>query len=131
MTNKCEGNSTEHLFKSFSENQYIVWVIGSSIIKHAFTHAKQYGVGINLGLDRFRVNIWWQGISGMKWCQVFKHMKTLLCYEDPPQILVIHASGNDIGQKSAVRLRFEILDTSEKLTELMPITLLVWSQVLP
>ena len=52
-------------------------------------------------------------------------------YEEPPQHLVIHVLGNDIGQKSPVKLRFEILDTFGMLTELMPNSLLVWSQVLP
>ncbi|XP_071179520.1 uncharacterized protein [Mytilus edulis] len=41
-----------------------VWIVGSSIIKHAFGEARGRPGGVNLGLQRMGVNIWWQGKCG-------------------------------------------------------------------
>lgn len=104
--------------------------MGSSIIKRAFTHARQATrEGIHLDLARYGVNIWWQGKCGMKWHQVLPTIKFLLTIEEPPHILVIHCGGNDIGANP--RLRADIKQVLGKIRSLLPETMIVWSQILP
>jgi len=67
-----------------------VWVVGSSITKHAFVHARSRPGGVNLGLSRLNVSIWWQGKSGMVIKDLPKVIPNCLRFEDPPQFLVIH-----------------------------------------
>uniref|UniRef100_K1PXS7 Uncharacterized protein n=1 Tax=Magallana gigas TaxID=29159 RepID=K1PXS7_MAGGI len=91
---------------------YIIWIVGSSIIKNAFCHAKESCRGTDLQLDRHKASIFWQGKGGMRWAELYSKIKTLLKVEDPPQILVIHCGGNNIprqyGAKS-IELRFGTL----------------------
>ncbi|VDI29458.1 Hypothetical predicted protein, partial [Mytilus galloprovincialis] len=51
----------------FYERHATVWIVGSSIIKHAFGEARGRPGGVNLGLQRMGVNIWWQGKCGDQW----------------------------------------------------------------
>ena len=64
--------------------------------------------GTKLGLDRICADIWWQGKCGMKWRDVEKRIKFLLKFEDPPELLLIHCGGNDIGYVPAKKLRQNI-----------------------
>ncbi|VDI80263.1 Hypothetical predicted protein [Mytilus galloprovincialis] len=41
-----------------------VWIVGSSLIRNAFVHARSKTGGVNLGLHRIGVKIWWQGYGG-------------------------------------------------------------------
>jgi hypothetical protein len=43
----------------------LVWIIGSSIVRNAFVHARKSSVGINLGLSRVGLQLLWQGYGGM------------------------------------------------------------------
>ncbi|CAC5369639.1 unnamed protein product [Mytilus coruscus] len=58
-----------------------VWIIGSSNVKHAFTHAHTTSDGINLGLKRENCTISWQG----------KHI--FLSYTDDAKADVINLAG--------------------------------------
>lgn len=75
-----------------------VWVCGSSIVKHAFTEARQKTGGINLGLERLRAHIWWQEKGEMLASQLPRQIRIMLQFEDPPSYLVVHVGGNDIGK---------------------------------
>lgn len=87
--------------------------------------------GTKLGLDRICADIWWQGKCGMKWRDVEKRIKFLLKFEDPPELLLIHCGGNDIGYVPAKKLRQNIRETLQNLQKILPSTLFVWSQILP
>jgi lysophospholipase L1-like esterase len=106
-------------------------VVGSAIIKHAFAFARSRPGGGNLGLQRLNVSLWWQGRGGMLIKQLRQQIRTMLKYEDPPAFLVLHISGNDIGDSKVGFFRNEIKDTIRWIMKVLPGTVLVWSQILP
>lgn len=108
-----------------------MWVVGSSIVKDAFIAARRRPGGVNLGLDRLNVSIWWQGKGGMVISQLRQHINIMRRYEDPPDFLVIHIAGNDLGHIKVGHLRNEIKNTLRMVINTLPNTKLVWSQILP
>jgi len=75
----------------------LVWIIGSSIVRNAFVHARKSSVGINLGLSRVGLQLLWQGYGGMTTCDVMSKVGNLMRVENPPGYIVLHVEGNDLG----------------------------------
>ena len=118
------------IIEDSSERQ--VWMIGSSIIKRALNHARNFTIdGENLGLERRYGKIQWYGEGGMRWADLMPKIKWLLKNNSPPQFLVIHCSGNDLGFKNLNILRYRIKLSILAIHKMMPSTTIVWSQVLP
>ncbi|XP_065944776.1 uncharacterized protein [Magallana gigas] len=107
-----------------------VWIVGSSIIWQAFSHARLNG-GSNLDFSPMEANIWWQGKGGMRWRHLLPKIRQMLRYEDPPHFLVLHCGGNDIGQIKSSELREKMEQSLDALSPLLPRTKIIWSQILP
>ncbi|VDI05624.1 Hypothetical predicted protein [Mytilus galloprovincialis] len=75
-----------------------VWIVGSSLIRNAFVHARSRTGGVNLGLHRIGVKIWWQGYGGMGLKDLESTIKRLMKYEKRPKYAVLHIAGNDLGK---------------------------------
>ena len=106
-------------------------MVGSSIVKNAFIVAKQRPGGVNLGLSRINVEIWWQGIRGMVIEQIKKQIFTMLQYEDPPKYLFLHVSANNIGHSKIGHIRNQLKVTINWIHNKLPNTIIIWSQTLP
>ena len=105
--------------------------MGSSIIRHASNQAYTRPDGIHLGLDRMGCSVYWHGIGGMRWHHVEPELHYLLKVACPPNILMIHCGGNDLGSVASGQLRYEIKQSIKRIMTMLPNTLLVWSQILP
>lgn len=116
---------------SFTDRHTRLWIVGSSIVKHAFARARKSFEGSQLDVQRFGASLWWQGKSSLRWCLVCGYVRMLLQFEDPPDLLVLHVGGNDLGQVPLGDLRFNILLFLEDLRSLLPHTKFVYSQILP
>ncbi|XP_062617015.1 uncharacterized protein LOC134278741 [Saccostrea cucullata] len=112
-------------------DEKVIWIVGSSIIKGAFYYARKSFDGVDLGLKGRNYRIFWQGKGGMKWFDLIPKIKLLLRYEPPPEILIIHCGGNDIGKIPLLQLRSNMCSTLKKLEELLPNTTIGWSKILP
>ena len=108
-----------------------VWVVGSSIVKHAFVKARTSYDGVNMGLQRCNATVWWQGQGGMRWNQLERKLTYLLTFEDPPDYLVLHCGGNDIGHVKSIKLRKQMEQTMKNIRNKFPKTCIIWSQILP
>ena len=58
-------------------------------------------------------------------------IKNMMKYEDPPNFLLIHVAGNDVGNTRVGFLRNKLKDVLVKIQRLLPQTKLIWSQMLP
>ncbi|CAK6978566.1 unnamed protein product [Scomber scombrus] len=79
-----------------------IWIIGDSYIRRGEEAAKKE-YGKNLGLN---ANIQWFGKGGMRWGGVLPSFYAELANQSPPDILVVHAGGNDLGLMSPKKLAF-------------------------
>ncbi|KAI3365841.1 hypothetical protein L3Q82_000825 [Scortum barcoo] len=94
--------STETLPKERTEPRTVtkIWIIGSSYILKGKRAANQcYGKGLGLN-----ANVKWFGKGSMGWNGVLPCFYKELSKESPPDILVIHAGGNDLGLRSVKEL---------------------------
>ncbi len=78
----------------------MIWIIGSSYIRRG-EEAAYEKFGENFGLN---ARVEWFGKGGMRWNGVLPRFYTELSTKSPPDILVIHAGGNDLGLMSAKEL---------------------------
>ena len=87
--------------------------------------------GSQLDLNRQAASLWWQGRNILRRCHVPGLIRTLLSYEEEPDMLVIHTGGNDLEQVPLGDLRLNILTILDTLHSLLPPTKFVYSQILP
>ncbi|VDI73212.1 Hypothetical predicted protein [Mytilus galloprovincialis] len=59
------GRWSSNAYKGIVGDPVNVWIVGSSIVKHAFVTARDRPGGVNLGLGRLNASFWWQGKGGM------------------------------------------------------------------
>lgn len=68
----------------------------------------------------------------MKVCNLVRKIKYFLTFENPPDFIMIHCGGNDIGSSGTVGdLRFKMIEIFDTVQSLLPNTKIVYSQVLP
>ncbi|KAJ8305890.1 LOW QUALITY PROTEIN: hypothetical protein KUTeg_016435 [Tegillarca granosa] len=106
-----------------------VWIVGSSIISRSQTRARQSSAN-NLDLSRCNISILWQGKLRMRLGSAkINHLNTFI---EPPSYLILHCSGNAIGQFSkSIALIHRILKTIRTLFTILPYKKIVWSQIVP
>jgi hypothetical protein len=86
---------------------------------------------VDLGLKRKNVSIWWQEKSRGKLKDIRQQIQTMLKYEDPPNILIIHVAGNDIAATKTIELCIKIRNVLYWSRSCLPSSMLAWSQILP
>ena len=76
-----------------------IWIIGDSYVRRGEEASHEFGK--NFGLN---ANVQWFGKGGMRWSGVLPHFYAELATQSPPDILVLHAGGNDLGLMSSQEL---------------------------
>lgn len=110
----------------------MIWLVGSSIVTHAFLEARRRPGGPNLTLNkRLGMSLWWQGKGGLTLRKLKGRIRFLMTLEELPQFIVIHIGGNDIGYISVGHLNYLLRRFMFWLSEQMPQTTLIFSQILP
>lgn len=115
---------------SIVENQK-VWLVGSSILKHAQLEAFLRPGGLHLNLARVNISLWWQGYSGLKLCQTERKLRTLAKVGPSPKAILIHCGGNDLGHISIRKLRLVTNKLFKFLRTSFPHSKVIWSCILP
>lgn len=107
------------------------WIIGSSLIRNAFVRARASPEGINLGLSRIGMNILWQGYGGLTVGDIMTKVRNLARVEDPPNYIMLHVGGNDLGTAKVGDLRSDIKLIVRMILNRFPNVKIIWSEILP
>ena len=63
--------------------------------------------------------------------KLMQQVRTMLKFEDPPNFMILHVAGNDIGDMKVGNLRNYIKRVLKWVAQMLPGTRLIWSQILP
>ncbi|OCU00113.1 hypothetical protein XELAEV_18005898mg [Xenopus laevis] len=87
--------------------------------------------GSQLGFPKGRVNVHWFGVPGLRWPGVWPLLLKNVRSGRRPDVLVIHAGGNDMGLCSQRELVVMMKQDLDKIRQLFPDIILVWSEMVP
>ena len=121
--------STQHFDPIVDE--HTIWMLGSSIIKHAQVESVLRPGGSNLNLERINVSLWWQGYRGLQLIRAIQKLKMLKQVGPSPKALFLHCGGNDIGKQSIRKIRLAVKQLLEYISQLFPNVHIIWSLILP
>ncbi|KAM8945468.1 uncharacterized protein RCH25_048743 [Pelodytes ibericus] len=110
---------------------YKIWLIGHSYIYCARGRAAVRPGGERMGFSSHQAEVRWLGARGMRWVQLLPEVVQLSRLVGPPDILVIHLGGNDLGTAPVLALGDAIRRDLARLQVLFPDMGLVWSEVVP
>lgn len=127
----CNPLAYTECYIRIAGNSLQFWLVGSSIIKHAFLEARKNPSGVNLGLERHGIRLWWQGRSGLVLMKLKGQIRLMMKFEDPPNFILIHIGGNDLGNIKLGVLRNRLKNFMVWLKDMMPEVTIIWSQILP
>lgn len=100
--------------------------------KNAFVAARSRPGGVHLGLsERFQTTVCWQGRSGLITSKIKEQINMMTRYEDPPNIIIIHIGGYDMGHIRLGYLQLMLRRMFDWLWVKYPESFLVWSQMIP
>lgn len=107
----------------------LVWIVGHSYVCWGGRRGDVRPDGRQLGISRREAYIRWLGRPGMLWGRVMGEVERYVRLDRLPDVLVIHAGGNDLGVRSVRDLMADIKADFMKLRETLPGTLVVWSDI--
>lgn len=100
-----------------------IWIIGDSYIRRGEEAAKHIYTK-NLGLN---ANIQWFGKGGLCWGGAIARFNAEVANHSPPDVLVVHAGGNDLGLMSPNKLTFLMQKDLKRLRAEFPSMHIVFS----
>lgn len=107
----------------------LVWILGDSYVFWGAIRAAARPEGRQLGVQRSEALLKWLGVRGMMWGRVLPEFHYYARIDKPPDVLVLHVGGNDLGVRAARDLvrdvKFDIL----RLVRDFPGCVIVWSDI--
>ncbi|XP_066445003.1 myristoylated alanine-rich C-kinase substrate-like [Eleutherodactylus coqui] len=109
----------------------LVWIMGHSFVYWGGERAKIRPNGRQLRLSRETAVIRWIGVRGMAWFRVLQDVQRLVSLDRPPNILVLHVGGNDLGQRPFRDLGRDIRYDMLRMMQMYRGLIVVWSEMVP
>lgn len=81
--------------------------------------------------ERFQTTTCWQGRSGLIASKIKEQINIMARYEDPPNIIIIHIGGYDMGHIRLGYLQLMLRRLFDWLWVKYPESFIVWSQIIP
>ncbi|XP_041439796.1 uncharacterized protein LOC121400543 [Xenopus laevis] len=107
----------------------VIWIVGDSYIARAHQRLQIYPPGTLLSFLPTQVVIQWFGVGGMRWEQVLLKFAAQMRIAMPPDILVVHCGGNDLGRVSQRELIRVMRCDLERIMQLAPNVKIVFSEM--
>ncbi|OCU00386.1 hypothetical protein XELAEV_18006160mg, partial [Xenopus laevis] len=108
----------------------VVWLLGHSYSRRGAQRAAVRREGMQLGFWKERVLIKWFGFGGLLWPGVMDKVISLTRVEGKPDVLVLHAGGNDMGAMSQWDLVRAMKQDVDKIRSLFDGVVIVWSEMI-
>lgn len=106
-----------------------MWILGRSYVYWGARRADVRRGGRLLGLTEGEGVVRWIGIPGMLWSRVVPEMHKFASLDRTPDVVVIHAGGNDLGIRCARELIRDIKFDLLRLQSFFPDTIFIWSDI--
>ncbi|XP_040176798.1 polysialoglycoprotein-like [Rana temporaria] len=107
----------------------LVWIMGHSYVVRGARRADDRPTGRQLGISRQEASVRWLGVPGMLWSKVVPEVHKFAQLDRPPEVLVIHAGGNDLGVRSMMEIARDIKFDFQRIRMSFPDTIVVWSDM--
>ena len=108
-----------------------MWILGHSFVFWARKRAASRTYSENLGLDPSAFSIHWFGRRGMLWGDLIFELSRLYTLFSPPDILIVHLGGNDVGKLRTLDLINMMKDDFNFLSQASPASCLIFSEIIP
>ncbi|XP_075685840.1 uncharacterized protein LOC142664622 [Rhinoderma darwinii] len=109
----------------------VVWILGHSFIFWAQKRAARRSYTENLSMDPLVFSVFWHGVRGLQWKNVFSLVKSLSSYWPDPNLIIIHAGGNDLGKEKTLDLLWEMRRDIALIKCLFPDATISFSEIIP
>lgn len=107
----------------------LVWILGNTVVTSALEKLSVAPDGRQLGFPRSQAIIRWLGTEGLTWDCVRPSAARYSLLDRPPDILVVHAGGDDVGTIPIRDLIEHIKYDLMKLKALFSGSVVVWSEI--
>ncbi|CAJ0965427.1 unnamed protein product, partial [Ranitomeya imitator] len=109
----------------------LVWIVGHSNVYWGARRADVRQDGRQLGFSRDVAVIRWLGFRGLGWNRVLEEVHNGIRLDRPPDILVLHVGGNDLGIHPCRELIRDIKHDMLRLWVSFREISIVWSEIVP
>ncbi|CAN2390265.1 hypothetical protein PRIEUP_LOCUS301, partial [Pristimantis euphronides] len=106
-----------------------VWIVGHSYVYWGAQLADRRREGSQLGIGKEIARVRWIGVRGMRWGRILGKIQKFVSLDGKPDIIVLHAGGNDIGKRPCRELAGDIKYDILRLWKLYPEMVVVWSEI--
>ncbi|XP_077318300.1 uncharacterized protein LOC143940612 isoform X2 [Lithobates pipiens] len=113
----------------FPSSERLVWILGHSHVLFGAEQAAVKPEGKQLGFPREQVRVRWIGIPGMLWSRVLREVQHYSRLDRPPDVLLLHVGGDDLGIRTSLDLSRDIKFDFQCLRSMFPNTIFVWSEM--
>ncbi|XP_069840730.1 nuclear factor 7, ovary-like isoform X1 [Dendropsophus ebraccatus] len=135
----CQGTfkgpiqySVWNQMKSFIQPcEKLVWIVGHSYVNWAARLAAKHSDGLLLGLPKEKCTVKWFGREDLQWKQLHRFINEIAEGSAPPDVIVVHAGGNDLGRLKSLQLITDIWVELGIWLARWPEVVVMWSCIVP
>ncbi|XP_040283797.1 uncharacterized protein LOC120997666 isoform X2 [Bufo bufo] len=111
--------------------EMVIWILGHSFVFWAERRAAERNYLQKSFIGAVFVSIVWLGFRGLKWYQIIPILKNELRSLPQPDVLIIHAGGNDLGKIKTLDLMEHMKSDLFQIKSLIPEVILIFSEIIP